>query len=244
VLSVSFLLTTPSFAQDENISRHLTDLIREGDVQGVKKLIQADANINYIYSSTVKTVLGKKTCNGVTGLIDATEYGHFEIVKALIDAGAHVNATKECFGFFNKTYSSPLSVAALNGNMEIVQLLVENGAHVSNKAVSKKRLNLSFNSVRHRNPVSEAIKGQHGDVALYLLKHGGVPNSGDFIGSIKLNNIRLTQALLDAGTGACERELSENKLAHMYAFEMGHKNLANFLHPLVENCPPLQNDIK
>lgn len=240
VFGVCLLLVTPTFAENLNIPQHLHQLAQDGDAQGVIELIQTGVDVNVTYNSTEKRFLGNKTCSGMTALFDATSRGHAAIVRTLIDAGAHVDATMKCGGFLTVKTSTALSVAAYNGNMEIVQMLVENGVRLWSGDASQK--NLHFFSSDGNNPVTEAIKGQHGEVALYLLKHGGRPIIGDFIKSVKLNHLGLIQGLLAAGTGACERESVGNRLADIYALELGHMDMAKYLQPLIETCPPLQEN--
>jgi ankyrin repeat protein len=59
-------------------------------------------------------------------LIDASKYGHIEIVKLLLEKGANINH-KNC-----KNYTA-LIQASYNGHIEIVKLLLEKGANISEK---------------------------------------------------------------------------------------------------------------
>jgi Fem-1 family protein b len=53
-----------------------------------------------------------------------TLQGHFEIVKALVSAGANVNGT-------TKAKSTPLRAACFEGRLDIVEFLVSHGADVN-----------------------------------------------------------------------------------------------------------------
>jgi ankyrin repeat protein len=59
-------------------------------------------------------------------LSEAAESGHIEVVKLLLDAGAHVDARKT-FGI------TPLLAAVRNGHSEVVSLLLDQGADPSAK---------------------------------------------------------------------------------------------------------------
>ena len=84
----------------------------------------------YSKTSTSKILLGHPDINvtlqnvtGGTALILASHSGEYDIVKALIDRGADVNA-KQMIGL------TPLMMATDTGNRNIVQLLLDSGACV------------------------------------------------------------------------------------------------------------------
>ncbi len=64
---------------------------------------------------------------GWTPLHEACNYGHIELARVLLDAGACANdpGTMECEGF------TPVMDAASNGHEEVVELLVERGADLA-----------------------------------------------------------------------------------------------------------------
>ncbi len=62
--------------------------------------------------------------NGVTPLFIASVKSHTEVVKALLEAGADVNAKANAG---DKNYT-PLSIAKQMGHARIIQLLKEYGA--------------------------------------------------------------------------------------------------------------------
>ena len=74
---------------------------RDGYTDIVKLLIEAGADVNAPAISmffVINTVFGQKfgeTLEGFTALMAASEYGHTDIVKLLIEAGADVNAMTE-----------------------------------------------------------------------------------------------------------------------------------------------------
>ncbi len=87
----------------------LNKTVRSVDVDEVKRLIEAGADVN---------AQGK---NEFTALMDASFVGHPEIVQLLIEGGADVNAQ-------NKDGETALMVASYNGHTELEQLLREAGA--------------------------------------------------------------------------------------------------------------------
>eukprot|EP00731_Ephydatia_muelleri_P038788 Em0910g1a len=62
--------------------------------------------------------------NGWIPLVSASQNGHLEIVKSLIEAGANVNHTA-------KDGWTPLVIASHDGHLEIVKSLIEAGANVN-----------------------------------------------------------------------------------------------------------------
>ena len=58
-----------------------------------------------------------------TPLHYAAKHGHFQIVKALVEAGA----TLELKNFYSDT---PFAVACAQGHLEIAQYLLDKGAHI------------------------------------------------------------------------------------------------------------------
>ena len=56
-----------------------------------------------------------------TALYGAAQYGHIDVVKALIEVGADVNYS-DCDG------NTPLTRAVANGHADIVKALIEAGA--------------------------------------------------------------------------------------------------------------------
>ena len=80
-----------------------------GDLKDLRSLIKMGADINQS---------GKQ--HGGTPLWIASEKGHLEIVRLLIESGGSVNQP-------HKTGATPLHVASQEGHLEIVKLLIESG---------------------------------------------------------------------------------------------------------------------
>ena len=63
-------------------------------------------------------------CNGgVTALMKASDSGHVEVVRVLLEASAHVD-------FAGYTDLTSLMLASCRGHAEVVRLLLEAGAHI------------------------------------------------------------------------------------------------------------------
>jgi ankyrin repeat protein len=62
----------------------------------------------------------------------ASQYGHLEIVRLLLDAGEDPNRFNPVGGH---SHSTPLHQAAGNGHLDVVKLLVERGARLDVKDI-------------------------------------------------------------------------------------------------------------
>ncbi|TAN43855.1 MAG: peptidase C14 [Nitrospirae bacterium] len=89
----------------------LTDAARSGDIQQVKALLDSGAQIDEQGGDPSRTPLAW-----------AITYGHFDIVKLLIERGAAVNY---------RGVGSPLSWAIEVGDINLVNFLIEKGANVN-----------------------------------------------------------------------------------------------------------------
>lgn len=121
VRCIQYYLPNPDYANFRRVCRNvnieserlyrlyhnkwLSDLIKEGDLIGVKYLIENGLDIH---------------SNSDCALRWASSDGQFEIVKYLVEKGANVNIWIDY----------PLRWASRNGHFEIVKYLVEKGADV------------------------------------------------------------------------------------------------------------------
>jgi hypothetical protein len=84
-----------------------------GNLQAVRRYIEAGANLN-----------AREPGGGSTPLLIAAMFGHPEVARALIDAGADVNQK-------NNDGTTPLLAAALFAHPQIVRALLDAGADKS-----------------------------------------------------------------------------------------------------------------
>jgi len=88
----------------------------DGDLEEVKRLYKLGANL--LYRATVRD----------TPILKATENGHLDIVKFLIEHGVDVNGV---YVSGDGLFISPLSKAISSKKVEIMKYLVENGANIN-----------------------------------------------------------------------------------------------------------------
>jgi len=109
-LAVAALMALPGLADGDG----LHDAADNGDVEKVRALLDAGANVN------------ARNNYGETALMRTALNGHAEVAALLIDAGADVDA-KDDYG------GTALMWAAWRGNAEEVKLLIDAGADVDAK---------------------------------------------------------------------------------------------------------------
>lgn len=108
---------------------------------------------------------------GWTPLHIAAGEGRTAAVRALVRAGADVNATGSEDGF------TPLQLAVGRGHREVVELLVASGADVNRYA--KGRLG-RVRMAETLPPLEIAEREQHGEIATFLEGHGAQRRGGAF----------------------------------------------------------------
>jgi ankyrin repeat protein len=145
----------------------LVEAAKAGDLGKVRTLLEG----NFLLAS-------QRLSNGESPLMSALYRGHHDVVAALIDAGAEVDAfaaaatgriddlrrqiTEDTVNAYAYDGWTPLHLAAFFGHLEAARILLDAGAAVA--AVSKNSLS--------NTPLHAATAGKHSDVALLLLEHG------------------------------------------------------------------------
>ena len=174
--------STPSIG-----SEALYTAIEKGDVEMVRLLVEAGADVN-----------ASEGFGGDTPLHEAVEQGNAQIVKILVAAGADVNAE----GYFDRT---PLSLAAAEGATEIMQILLGSGPDADTPADGEDKEAASTPSIG-----SEALYTaiEKGDVEMVrLLVEGGADvNAAEGFGgntplheAVKKGDVEMVKILVAAG---------------------------------------------
>jgi len=129
------------------------DAVFEGDVESVKRYIHNNGgDVNY-------RRMVRNRDHGVTGLWVASEKGHTNIVRVLLEHEADPNIHNEdCYG-------SLLIEATSRHHTDIVRLLLEHGADVNAHDKDTCATSLVY-----------ASKFGHTDIVIVLLEHGANPN--------------------------------------------------------------------
>lgn len=224
----------------------LMDAAKEGSKGIVKMLIAAGANVNdqkfgrsalwhELHSHVDNKKLAAKLAlilikagadvnekskdNSI--LTEAIGYGHKEVVRLLLDAGANVNV-QDSIGF------TPLMEAAQQGDKEIVKMLIDAGADVEAKA------GFGQTALWYVMPDNRKNKFLIAELISTLIKAGADPNNTDTLGdSILIEAVRqgygeAVQILLNAGANI--NAIGQNGCtALMKAKEMGHKEMVELL---------------
>jgi hypothetical protein len=111
-------LTQQSQVQAGDAKANLFEAAGDGELERVKTLIAAGADVN-----------AKESNFGKTALMIASDEGHVEVVKALLAARADVNAKDSN----RRGGYTALMIASINGKVEVVRLLLAAGADVNAK---------------------------------------------------------------------------------------------------------------
>ncbi len=142
-----------------------------GDLAVVKALVEAGANVSAVNGSE-STALGFASWPGHLEIVEyllqndadnnrgmplqqAASHGNLDVVKALVEAGADLNAIDEDGG-------TALSWAADPGRFEVIKYLVEHGADVN----------------AGKNALATACENGHLDIARYLIDAGAGIEAG------------------------------------------------------------------
>ena len=172
--------STPSIG-----SEALYTAIEKGDVEMVRLLVEAGADIN-----------AAEGFGGNTPLHEAVEQGDAEIVKILVAAGADVHAE----GYFDRT---PLTLAAEEGATEILQILLGSDADTSTDGEDKEAA--STPSVGSEALYTAIEKGDV-DMVRLLVEAGADVNAAEGFGgntplheAVKKGDVEIVKLLVAAG---------------------------------------------
>ena len=160
--------------QTKSIHYELLAAATSGDVSKAAELIRRGAPVSARFGG-----------DGDTALHRAAAYGHVDLVRLLLQAGAYVNAV-------DADGATPLLAAAYHGHLAVVKILVEAGA------------NINAQETRHGfTPLQEAARKGHVEVVRLLLVKGADVNL-----KTKDGRTALTRAQTE-GHHAIESELKQ-----------------------------------
>ena len=115
IVLIVLFLSVSGFAQNSN--EDFFAAARRGDAAAVKAFLDKGVDVN------------AKTQYGATALSYASDKGHTEVVRLLLERGADPNVRDTFYG------ATPMSWAAPKGHVEVVRLLIEKGSKDKGEAL-------------------------------------------------------------------------------------------------------------
>lgn len=198
---------------ESNNATPLYEACIEGNLQAVKLLVDAGANVNVVEPITKGTPL--------SGALGNVNENRIEIANYLIDRGANVK--EELFSIF---WSSCLNndgtknIAKEKAEYELFLRMINNGAEIWNKSKDG-------NSILH---ISASVDNLL--VMNYLIENYNIdinlPNDVDRTALFFCNSIDTAKYLLKHGADK-NRKDNNGKSAYEYALENGNKEIAELL---------------
>jgi ankyrin repeat protein len=169
LLSLLLLLATFHVAYAQDLGDQLFNAARSGDAVTVKSLLDRGVDVN------------TKFRYGATALSYASDKGHLEVVKLLIERKANVNVKDTFYG------ATPIIWAAQKGHTKVVEALLDAGAEGRDDALGiganeghleLVRMVLAKGSLKAET-LSESLvaaeRGKHAEIVDALRKAGAVP---------------------------------------------------------------------
>ena len=173
--------------------------IQTGNIEEVRKMIDADFNIKQKYRW-----FGGDICSFSTPLHIAAQFNNLEIMQFLLDQGADVNSIVQGI--------TPLGFAASNNKKEAVEFLLKKGAKVdlgsqsplwllaarySNANIEVAQIlinagaNVNFKIDIGRTPLHLAVEGSNIELVDLLIKHGADINARENDGTTPLDSLSM-----------------------------------------------------
>ena len=141
----------------------LIEAVKEKDIEIIELIIKRGVDVNALV-----THVGRHRRTDKNPLHWASEYGHTEIVKVLLEAGAEVN-TPDTLYDEDDPYNDRTSLhyAAYFGHKNVAKLLIDNGADVNVKDEDGET------------PLHDAAREGHKEIAKLLIDNGADVNVKD-----------------------------------------------------------------
>ncbi|MEJ1930626.1 ankyrin repeat domain-containing protein [Nostoc sp. NIES-2111] len=193
---------------DEPVTTPLINAIQEGNLEAVKALIGAGAEIN------------PQTWNELVPLVAAVEKGNVEMIQTLIAAGADVNRLDFTID------ASPLGTAIQQERTDLVKLLLDAGASPEGGDVSNTGLALAIE--QNNLEIFQMLLDAGADV------NRGMEDDYRAI-MLASNRGRLEMVKMLVAQGADVNAWSQGETALLSAARNGEREVYNFLYPLVDD---------
>ncbi len=160
-------------------------------------------------------------------LLEAAQQQDLPRVRALLEAGADIN-TRSRYG------ATALFFACDRGDRKIVELLLANGADVNLR-------DTFYRSSATGRTLSKAAESPvHQEIALLLLAHGSEETAAALRTGVRLGNLKLVQAAVEAG-GLSRSDL-EGALTK--AREENQREITAYLEPRLAALPPAEESFQ
>ncbi|CAF1638922.1 unnamed protein product [Rotaria magnacalcarata] len=200
------------------------------DLDIIEACVEASADVDFAPSGPDAD---KLNITGQTALFMATLEDRVDVVKFLIEKGAHVNIQ-------NRFGVSPLLLCAEVGNFELVQALVQAGANVN---ITPQGELAERNYLAGQTPLYGAAKKGHVKICEYLIQNGADVNAITMTGTTPLytateeGHLEIVVLLIDHGAdvnlspnGQVARNLHiENQTPLLIACVIKHEQIIRYL---------------
>lgn len=192
----------------------LADLLaaaEAGDVNGVRKAIQAGVDVNGVDKAVFDEDARGAVAGGLPALVLAARAGHGEVVRLLLEHGAKIDELSQNW----KGGRRPaLTFAAEAGHISVVQQLLDAGATVT---LPGQEYNGKTGTALHY-----AARSGHADIVRLLLSRGADANdkSGGEMplhAAARNGHLEAIKALVDGGAKIESKEREGNTPLHMAA---------------------------
>ncbi|KAA0163707.1 hypothetical protein FNF27_07908 [Cafeteria roenbergensis] len=183
----------------------LADASDSGNTAEVSRLLDAGAPVNGMWP----------TEDGKTPLLRASEHGHVDTMRLLLDRGASVDAA-------DRDGKTPLLHAYHCSDVDTMRLLLDHGASVDDADDDKKT------ALLHASEYGEV------DIVRLLLDHGASVDAADYDGKTALlhaaerGHVDIVRLLLDHGASVDDAD-DDGKTALLHAAEYGDVDIVRLL---------------
>jgi hypothetical protein len=161
------------------------DAVVNGDLKTLKRLLKQEPKLVHARSTREHkaTLLHYTSANGVEGYRQKTPPNIVEITKALLEAGAEVDAEADVYGGGATTLGlAATSVHPFRAGVQnpLMQILLDHGAEIDHKTSAGKR----------QNTVRDCLANGRREAAMYLAERGGRLNLEGAAGIGRLDIVR------------------------------------------------------